>query len=173
MTSETRDTRYRMSAKTDFFKKLQAQQASTRETNSKGEADIEAFRRGLGALQENVVAWLSGTGIQVSEESCALTEMLISNAAFTVPCFTLHYEHRTVKFTPLFLYGQGVTGCVEVTLAAGGRAASVPVVYAISGKPCLDVHPGRHAGRTAGSVRRRRLFQDDRKSAAMTGGMFF
>lgn len=125
MTSDTRDTRYRMSAKTNFFKKLQAQQASTRETNSKGEADIEAFRRGLGALEENVVAWLSGTGIQVSEESCALTEMLISNAAFTAPCFSLHYEHRTVKFTPLFLYGQGVTGCVEVTLAAGGRAASL------------------------------------------------
>ncbi|MCX8955744.1 hypothetical protein [Erwinia psidii] len=112
-----------MSAKLHFLQKLQAQQAPARNINVKSEADIAAFHRGMGALQESVVTWLAGTGIRVSEKSSALTEMLISNAAFMVPGFELHFERRAVKFTPLFLYGQGVTGCVEVTLVADGQTA--------------------------------------------------
>ncbi|MFK3663552.1 hypothetical protein ACI2I2_24090 [Scandinavium sp. NPDC088450] len=32
----------------------------------------------------------------------------------------LHYLQRSIRFTPIFLYGQGVTGCVEVSLCKAG-----------------------------------------------------
>lgn len=112
-----------MSAKARFLQKLQDTRAQAGHYATKGLADMAEFRRCLGELRENTEAWLAGTGICIADGQCTLTEMLISNAAFPIPCFALHYENREVKFTPLFLYGQGVTGCVEVTLVAGGESS--------------------------------------------------
>lgn len=112
-----------MSAKTRFLQKLQDKQPRTDTYASKGQADLATFCQRLDVLQENTETWLAETGITLITRHCTLTEMLISNRAFTVPCFELHYENRVVKFTPVFLYGQGVTGCVDVTLAAGEPAS--------------------------------------------------
>ncbi|MFP1867438.1 hypothetical protein [Lonsdalea quercina] len=114
-----------MSAKSQFLQKLQDKQPRTDTYASKGQADLATFCQRLGALQENTETWLAETGIRLITRHCALTEMLISNRTFTVPCFELHYENRVVKFTPVFLYGQGVTGCVDVTLAAGEPASAL------------------------------------------------
>jgi hypothetical protein len=41
--------------------------------------------------------------------------MLVEGGAFEISGIVLRYDNRAVKFMPIFLYGQGVAGCVEVT----------------------------------------------------------
>ncbi|PKH22392.1 hypothetical protein CIG19_13910 [Enterobacterales bacterium CwR94] len=112
-----------MSAKARFLQKLQDNNPRIDPNASKGQADLAAFQLRLEALQGIIDDWLEGTGIAIANGHCLLTEMLIGSSAFTVPCFELHHENRVVKFTPIYLYGQGVTGCVEVTLIADGKVS--------------------------------------------------
>ncbi|QGX92477.1 hypothetical protein EFZ10_13075 [Tatumella sp. TA1] len=114
-----------MSAKARFLQKLQDARPQASSYATKGLADMAEFRQRLGELREKIETWLAGTGIHIADVQCTLTEILISNAAFPLPCFALHYENRVVKFTPVFLYGQGVTGCVEVTLVVGGQSSAL------------------------------------------------
>lgn len=114
-----------MSAKARFLQKLQDVQPSANNYATKGLADMAEFRQRLGELRENIETWLAGTGIHIADVQCTLTEILISSAAFPISGFALHYENRIVKFTPVFLYGQGVTGCVEVTLVVGGQFSAL------------------------------------------------
>lgn len=114
-----------MSAKARFLQKLQDAQPQACTYATKGLADMAEFRLRLGELRKNIETWLAGTGIHIVDIQCTLTEMLISNVAFPIPSFALHYESRVVKFTPVFLYGQGVTGCVEVTLVVGGKSTAL------------------------------------------------
>ncbi|HEY2452112.1 MAG TPA: hypothetical protein VGI71_05760 [Scandinavium sp.] len=112
-----------MSAKARFLQKLQDAQPQVSSYATKGLADMAEFRQRLGELRENIETWLAGTGVHIVDGQCTMTEMLISNAAFRISCFALEYENRAVKFTPLFLCGQGVTGCVEVMLVVGGQSS--------------------------------------------------
>ncbi|EPY5345298.1 hypothetical protein ACXDSS_004474 [Klebsiella quasipneumoniae] len=114
-----------MSAKARFLQKLQDAQPGAKNYATKGLADMAEFRQRLGELRENIETWLAGTGIHIADAQCTLTEILISSAAFPISGFALHYENRIVKFTPVFLYGQGVTGCVEVTLVIGGQSSAL------------------------------------------------
>ncbi|BDH45601.1 hypothetical protein TUM12370_16450 [Salmonella enterica subsp. enterica serovar Choleraesuis] len=118
-----------MSAKERFLKKLQDVQPHTETYSNKGQADLAAFRQRVEQLRESATNWLTGTEIGLTEGSCTMTEMLISNAAFTISCFSLHFQNREVKFTPLFLYGQGVTGCVEVTLNTGEHTSRLARLF--------------------------------------------
>lgn len=136
-----------MSAKARFLQKLQDKHSRTDPNASKGQADLAAFCQRLGALQESIETWLAETGITLINRHCALTEMLISNSAFTVPCFELHYENREVKFTPVFLYGQGVTGCVDVTLVASKQASALCRLFMRSAEsPNWTYTPAREPG---------------------------
>jgi len=114
-----------MSAKARFLQKLQDAQPSANNYATTGLADMAEFRQRLDKLRDNIETWLAGTGIHIADVQCTLTEILISNTAFPISCFALHYENRVVKFTPVFLYGQGVTGCVEVTLVVGGQSSAL------------------------------------------------
>jgi hypothetical protein len=105
-----------MSAKERFLKKLQDSQPRTGSYENKGPADIAEFRQRIALLQENMEEWLEGTGIGVESTTVSLIECLIGGKSFSVPGIQLQYEDRKVKFTPVFLYGQGVTGCVEASL---------------------------------------------------------
>ncbi|MCS2158005.1 hypothetical protein MUU48_13935 [Scandinavium sp. H11S7] len=111
-----------MSAKAQFLKKLQDQQPRPREFDSKCEADIAELRQRMGELQENMAAWLTDTGIRIEPQDVALSDLLVGRKTFNVPALGLYYDDREIKFTPVFLYGQGVTGCVEVSLCVQGRA---------------------------------------------------
>ncbi|MDX6019636.1 hypothetical protein SIL08_04925 [Scandinavium sp. V105_16] len=123
-----------MSAKARFLQKLQDAQPSANNYATKGLADMAEFRQRLGNLRENIETWLAGTGILIADVQCSLTEILISSAAFPISGFALHYENRIVKFTPVFLYGQGVTGCVEVTLVVGGQSSALCRLFMRSAK---------------------------------------
>ncbi|QMM55222.1 hypothetical protein HVX06_22070 (plasmid) [Enterobacter sp. RHB15-C17] len=112
-----------MSAKAQFLKKLQDQQSRRRDFDSKSEADIAGWRLRMGELQENMDAWLTDTGISIASHDVALSDLLVGRKTFNVPALSLHYDDREIKFTPVFLYGQGATGCVEVSLCVLGRVA--------------------------------------------------
>lgn len=114
-----------MSAKALFLKKLQAQQASTRAFDSKSEADIAAFRQRMIALQDTIEGWLIGTGIRAENTDTLLSDLLAGSRSFCVPGILLRHEDKTLRFTPLFLYGQGTTGCVEATLCQKRGATPV------------------------------------------------
>lgn len=112
---------FMMSAKEQFLKKLHSRNAPQGSFNNKAQADIAAFRQAMMQLQDNVGEWLEGTGIESRTFTVSLVELLTSEGAFSIHGMTLHYENKVIKFTPAFLYGQGVTGCVDVHLVVGGQ----------------------------------------------------
>jgi hypothetical protein len=63
----------------------------------------------MGQLQETMERWLTDTGISAEAVSVLLVEFLIGGRAFNVPGIHLRYENRMMKFTPVFLYGQGLS----------------------------------------------------------------
>ncbi|HHS9673522.1 TPA: hypothetical protein ACTW9M_005053 [Klebsiella michiganensis] len=109
-----------MSAKSRFFKKLQDQHPRSEAFDTKAEADIAAFRERISQLQASMETWLAGIGISTEATTTSLIEFLTGGSAFSMPGMTLRYAQRSIRFTPIFLYGQGVTGCMEVCLYAGG-----------------------------------------------------
>lgn len=130
-----------MSAKERFLKKLQDQNPRNREFDTKSQADIAEFCDRMSQLKEQMANWLTDTGIGIEEVTVQLVEFLIGGKTFRVQGIDLHYEKRMVKFTPVFLYGQGVTGGVEVTLCAGGQ-----ITHCIA---CLCARVTTSAGHTA------------------------
>lgn len=114
-----------MSAKARFLKKLQDQQPRSGLFDTKCQADIAEFCQQMGQLNENIESWLTDTGIGVEETIVSVLDSFASGSSFNVPGIVLNYEHRRVKFTPVFLYGQGVTGGVEVTFCADGQITSL------------------------------------------------
>ncbi|WP_330985508.1 MULTISPECIES: hypothetical protein [Enterobacterales] len=113
-----------MTAKAQFLKKLQEQKSRKGASTGSNQADITEFRQRIGELQENMEAWLAGTGIGIESTAVSLIEYLIGGKAFNVPGILLRYENKTVEFTPVFLYGQGVTGCMEVIFCADRNSTS-------------------------------------------------
>lgn len=107
-----------MSAKERFLKKLQDSKPRSGAYENKAQADIAEFCQKMSQLHETMEGWLDGTGIRTESTSVSLVEFLIGGMAFSVPGIHLHYQNKKVKFTPVFLYGQGVTGCVETSLCA-------------------------------------------------------
>jgi len=110
-----------MSAKAQFLKKLQAQRPRSTAFDTKAEADIATFRQRISLLQESMETWLVGTEIRTEATAISMIEFLIGGSAFSVPGIALHYAQRSIQFSPVFLYGQGVTGCIEVCLTADGK----------------------------------------------------
>jgi hypothetical protein len=109
-----------MSVKEQFLRKLQAQKNVDGPFKNKGQADIAQFQSRMEQLSETMTGWLNGTGIGVETTSVSLVELLIGEGAFSVPGIALRLGDHKVTFMPVFLYGQGVTGCVDVSLYTTG-----------------------------------------------------
>lgn len=114
-----------MSVKSLFLKKLQARQPAPVSSPDKHQAGIAEFRLRMAQLQEQMDAWLAGTGLKAETFTVSVTDLLVEGGMFEMTGIALCYEERTVKFTPLFLYGQGVTGCVGATFHAGEHVTSL------------------------------------------------
>ena len=110
-----------MSAKEQFLKKLQSKQVPEGCFKNQAQADIAEFREAMVQLQDNIGEWLEDTGIEIRGFTVSLNELLISEGAFVLTGMVLCYGDRIIKFTPAFLYGQSVTGCVDVTLYHEGN----------------------------------------------------
>ena len=122
-----------MSAKSHFLKKLQARQTLPGLPVTKHQADIATFRSRMTQLQEQMAGWLVDTGIEVQTIPVSVTDLLVEGGAFDVPGLVLRYENQAVKFLPVFLYGQGVTGCVEITLQTGEHLTVLGRLYRRAG----------------------------------------
>ena len=113
-----------MSVKSQFLKKLQARQPAPVPAISKNQADIAEFRQRMAQLQEQMDAWLTDTGLNVEPLTVSVPDLLVEGGAFEISGIVLRYDSRAVKFMPIFLYGQGVAGCVEVTFCSGDKVIS-------------------------------------------------
>lgn len=122
-----------MSVKSQFLEKLQTREPAPILSTSKTQADIAAFRRRMVQLQEQMDAWLEGTGLNVETVSTSVTGLLVEGGAFDIAALVLRIDDRSVKFVPVFLYGQGVTGCLEATFHNGRHATSLGRLFMRSG----------------------------------------
>lgn len=122
-----------MSVKSQFLEKLQTRQSAPASSVSKTQADIAEFRLRMALLQEQMDAWLEGTGLNVETVSTSVTDLLVEGGAFEISGIVLHYDDRSVTFTPVFLYGQGVTGCVEAAFHNKGNMSSLGRLFMRSG----------------------------------------
>ena len=122
-----------MSVKSQFLEKLQARRSAPASSVSKTQADITEFRLRMTQLQEQMDAWLEGTGLSVEAYSTSVTDLLVENGRFDIVTLVLHIDDRSVKFVPVFLYGQGVTGCVEATFHNGGLVTPLGRLFMRSG----------------------------------------
>lgn len=87
----------------------------------------------MAQLQEQMDAWLVDTGLNVEAFTVSVTDLLVEGGAFDMAGIVLRIDDRTVKFLPAFLYGQGVTGCVEVTFHNGGLVTPLGRLFMRSG----------------------------------------
>ena len=113
-----------MSIKSQFMKKLQARQPAPALPCSKSQRDIAEFRLRMEQLQTQMDEWLTGTGLNVEPLTASVPDLLVEGGAFEITGIVLRYDSRAVKFMPIFLYGQGVAGCVEVTFYSGDKLIS-------------------------------------------------
>lgn len=116
-----------MSVKSQFLKKLQARQPAP--FINKSQADIAEFRLRMDQLHEQMNEWLVGTGLNVDKLTVSVSDLLVEDGAFSMSAIILRYENRAVRFMPIFLYGQGVAGCVEATLYTGGCITPLGRLY--------------------------------------------
>lgn len=122
-----------MSVKSRFLEKLQTRQPAPASPASKSQIDIAEFCQRVAQLQKQMDAWLEGTGLNVETLTTSVTDLLVEGGAFEVTGITVYVDDRSVKFTPVFLYGKGVTGCVEVTLHAEGCVMSLGRLFMRAG----------------------------------------
>lgn len=132
------------SAKTQFLTKLRAHRSVSRPFDNQVQADIAALSRRIADLKMRAEAWLDGTGIEVGTSNEQLTDLLAGQQAFPLPGIRLRYAERTIAFSPLFLYGHGVTGCLEISLRCGGRRSPLGRLFMRAGR-----HEGWMLARTA------------------------
>lgn len=123
-----------MSVKSQFLKKLQARKPTPVPAGSKSQTDIAEFRLRMALLQEQMDVWLSGSGLNAETFTASVTDLLVEGGAFDIAGIVLRYEDRAVTFTPLFLYGQGVTGCVEAAFNTAGRTTALGRLFMRSGR---------------------------------------
>ena len=91
-----------MSAKSQFMKKLQARQPAPVPVVSKSQVDIAEFRLRMTQLQEQMDAWLEGTGLNVETVSTFVTDLLVEGRVFDIATPVLRINDRSVKFVPAF-----------------------------------------------------------------------
>ncbi|WP_300005888.1 hypothetical protein [uncultured Cedecea sp.] len=122
-----------MSIKSQFLKKLQARHPAPVPAHNKSQADIAAFALRMEQLQQTMDEWLQGTGLTPETQAISVTDLLVEGGTFHISGVVLRYEERAVRFMPLYLYGQGVTGCVEVTLHMAGHVTPLGRLFMRSG----------------------------------------
>lgn len=122
-----------MSVKSQFLKKLQARQPTPVSFTSKTQADIAEFRLRITQLQDRMDAWLVDTGLNAKTFTATVADLLVEGGAFDISGIVLRYDDRSVKFMPIFLYGQSVTGCMEVAFHRGGLVTPLGRLFMRSG----------------------------------------
>lgn len=126
-----------MSAKAQFLQKLQARRPGLSSGVGRIQADIAEFTQRIETLKDAMEVWLDGTGIVIETTVETLSDLLVGSQPFTLPGILLRYEQQSIRFTPLFLYGHGVTGCMEASLHSQGKNSPLQRLFMRS-----DTHAG-------------------------------
>lgn len=124
-----------MSVKSQFLQKLRERQSAPEHFSSKSQADIALFRLRMDLLYQQMDSWLAESGLIPETQTVLVSDLLADSRVFELHEISVSYEQRIVRFTPLFLYGQGVTGCTEVTLNAEGGMTSLGRLFMQTGHP--------------------------------------
>lgn len=74
-----------MPVKSQFLKKLKARQSASVPTVSKSQVDIAEFHHRMTQLQEQMDAWLEGTGLNVETFSVSVTDLLVGAGLLRLP----------------------------------------------------------------------------------------
>lgn len=122
-----------MSVKSQFLEKLQASKPSPVSFTSKTKSDIAAFRLRMTQLQEQMEIWLTDTGLKAETFTAQVSDLLVEGGTFGITGIVLSYNDQVVTFTPIFLYGQHVTGCVEITVHHRGKGSLLGRLFMRSG----------------------------------------
>lgn len=122
-----------MSVKSQFLEKLRTRQPARASSVSKTQADIAEFCLRMTQLQEQMNAWLADSGLNVETLTVSVTDLLVEGGAFEIFGIVLRVDDRSVRFTPVFLYGQSVTGCVEMSFHNGGLMTPLGRLFMRSG----------------------------------------
>lgn len=124
-----------MSAKSQFLQQLRERQSVPEHFSGNSQADIALFHLRMDLLYQQMDGWLSESGLIPETQTVLVSDLLADSRAFELPAISVSYQQRIVRFTPLFLYGQGVTGCTEVTLHAEGVMTSLGRLFMRTSSP--------------------------------------
>jgi Na+-translocating ferredoxin:NAD+ oxidoreductase RnfD subunit len=100
-----------MSVKSRFLEKLQTRQSALASSVSKSQTDIAEFRLRMTQLQEQMDAWLEGTGLNVETVSTSVTDLLVEGRVFDIATPVPSYQRPVCKICAgIFLW----PGCNRV-----------------------------------------------------------
>lgn len=108
-----------MSSMDSFFKKVEENNKAQEDSKKKYLADVEEFRTKTDSLFNEVMSWFSGSPIQASKSQTRLVE---DGDAFSISTLALKNGEKTLKITPISLYGWGAMGMIEVSIYNPSRA---------------------------------------------------
>lgn len=119
-----------MSAKDDFFKKVQENNEAQQTHEERVKSDIQVFRSRMSSLAKQVEQWLHGSGIEVSitekhhhDESimCQLNNNTNLDR-YTIASVSLKNQTKIATLNPVGVYGGGARGWVSLVVDTPSRA---------------------------------------------------
>lgn len=117
-----------MSAKDEFFNKLQENKEKLESREQTVKADIEIFQRRTAELIKQITDWLDGSGIKIESTEKTITDDSIlamlpgeirSHARYSVSTLKITNGNNFATFTPTRIYAGGVKGFIELTVCSG------------------------------------------------------
>lgn len=108
-----------MSAKDEFFQKLQTNTNAQKEGEESFKRDVSSFQEDTKKLLQEIMGWFKGSPVTASTSTTQMTE---HTERFEVPNITLTHGDKTLKIIPEGLYYYGVKGSLEVTIHNPNRA---------------------------------------------------
>lgn len=117
-----------MSAKDEFFNKLQENKEKLESREQTVKADIEIFQRRMAELIKQITDWLDGSGIKIESTEKTITDDSLqameraeirSLARYNVGVLKIINGDNFAIFTPERIYGLGAKGWVELMVCSG------------------------------------------------------
>lgn len=118
-----------MSAKDEFFNKLQVNKNSTESRVQRVMADIKGFQLRMDKLIEQISEWLNGSGIEVIPVPIVLNDETIVTmpgseitalSRYGINKLKLSNADKFATFTPIGVYGGEAKGWVELIVSPNG-----------------------------------------------------
>lgn len=110
-----------MSAKDDFFKKVEDNAKSKQASDDAFKKDIFEFQKDTEKLFNEIKGWFDGSSVKSQFPSARFVE---DGVSIETKAMTLSNDNKTLKIVPEGLYYYGVKGCLQVSIHNPNRAPS-------------------------------------------------